>query len=256
MTSEDITPTEMQLPIPTTPNPFEEEGKKAERHIVGQLMKFTKFGTFAAGQDNIELPMGTRFLINTDQLRKGWIRWEGGRPVDQSIMGLVLDGYVPPKRDVLGYGYKPGDKEIDADTSEWEQIGGKPRDPWQQTYYVIMREIGANGKLIEGDEGLYTFSAQSKGGSDAVVVFCQAFGKWFRLKPDDFPIVRLGWDQYEHSEFGWIKTPQFVRGFITAEDARAKRKQQLFEPNLPDSWLPKPLFGSFGEGTTAEEIPF
>jgi hypothetical protein len=252
--------TSQKLPAAQHPNPFEEEGRRApQRNIVGQLLKFTKFGTFAAGQDNVELPMGTRFIVNTDQLLKGWIKWENNKPVEQ-LMGLIVEGFVTPKRDTLGCGYKPGDTEAEADTSEWilDEQSGRMRDPWMFTYYMVMRELDKDDKPLDNDDGLYTYTTGSKGGVDAVAAFCNAFGKWFRLKPDDFPVIRLGWDHYEHSNprFGWIKTPQFITGFITSEDVKMKRRHRLWQPNEPTGWMPKSMFGTIGEGKLQEDIPF
>jgi hypothetical protein len=243
------------LPAVPQPNPFEDVGREGQRNIVGQLLKFSK-GAYVAGQDNIELPMGTRFLCNTDHMLRGWIRWENNKPAEQ-IMGLISEGFVPPKRDSLGFGYKPGDNEDTCDKSEWEvdEQSGQSRDPWQVAYYVLLHELDGEGKPLAAD-GIYTFTTQSKGGIDAVRGFCAAIGKWYRLKPDEYPIITAGYDQYEHPNprFGWIKTPQFIRGYTSAQQMRTGKPLVLF--NGQTDWLPKSAFGDIGAAGSQEDIPF
>ena len=244
-----------QNKVQVQPNPFEEIGRGAQRPIAGQLMKFSK-GEYVAGQENLPLPMGMRFVVNMDQMLTGWIRWDDNKPAEQ-VMGLVVEGFVPPKRDTLGYGYKPGDKEEDADTTDWEvdEKSGNPRDPWQPTFYLVMRGLDKDDKPLEDE--LYTFTTASKGGSDAVKAFCAVYGKWLRFHPDDHPIITIGYDQYEHSnpQYGWIKTPQFITGYTSPEQVRQKKKVKLFDPNK--DWMPKKQFGDIPlNEQQQDEIPF
>lgn len=177
-------------------NPFEIYGSQvSQRAIVGRLLKFSK-GDWLAGEDEEELPPGTKLVANMDQLMVGWIKWVDNRP-DQQIMGLIIEGYQPPKRASLG----------DLDQNSWE-VGndGRPRDPWQFTNYVLMKEPGADGS---DDENLFTFTTSSKGGLNCIGDLCKAFGKQMRMRPDEYPVVEIGTDSYNHpnKEFGRIKTP-------------------------------------------------
>jgi hypothetical protein len=256
----DITTSENRMPVTQQPNPFEEVGRQAPRNIVGQLLKFNK-GSFVYGQDNIDLPFGTRFIANMDQLLHGWIRWESNKPAEQ-VMGLIAEGFVPPKRDALGFGYKPGDKEEDADQSQWlvDASSGQTRDPWQFAFYMLLRELDKDNVPIQDDNGLYTFATQSKGGIDAVRGFCSVYGKWLRFHPDDYPILTIGYDQYEHPnpQYGWIKTPQFLTGYTSPEQMRIKKKVKLFDAQDKNSWAPKTAFGTVDAAgnTTSDDIPF
>ena len=94
----------------------------------------------------------------------------------------------------------------DEDEDLWERDSqGKPRDPWQFTNYLIMKDEGA-----PGEEGhLYTLALNSRGGLNAIGDLCKKYGKEMRSKPDEWPVVTLGVDSYNHpnKEYGRIKVP-------------------------------------------------
>jgi hypothetical protein len=58
-------------------------------------------------------------------------------------MGLLLQGFVPPARDTLGY----------TDKTRWELNNNEPRDPWQQGVYLPV--ITINGDAV------YTFATRA-----------------------------------------------------------------------------------------------
>lgn len=247
-----------RMPAEMTENPFQEAGRESQRTIVGDILKFSK-GDWLAGKENMELPMGTRLIANMDQLLRGWVRWEDNKPVEQ-IMGLLCEGYKPPARNTLGYGYTPETKkDADVDKSEWEvdEQSGQPRDPWQFTQYLVCRELDKDDKPLEG-EGLYTFCASSKGAHDAIAELCRMYGDKLRVRPDDYPIITLGYHRYDHPnpKYGIIKTPEFIAGFVTPEHARRGKKVKLF--NVEKDWIPKSMFGDIEEGAPmdGEEVPF
>jgi hypothetical protein len=176
-----------------TQNPFTAYGEAAtHRNIIGELLKFSK-GDWMYGQDNTDVPVGTQFVANMDELLIGWIRWQDNKPTDH-VMGKVSLGYQPPRRNELG----------DTDDHEWEvDDNGKPRDPWQLSNYLLVKGM-ADGEL-------YTFTTGSKGGRDAVGDLCKAFGGVMAQHPDEYPVVAIGVRSYEHPNrsYGRIKTPEF-----------------------------------------------
>ena len=108
-------------------------------------------------------------------------------------MGLVAEGYVPPKRSELG----------DTDESQWETDDrGEPRDPWQLSNYLV---------LINPDDvkDQYTFTTTSKGGIGAIGELCKVFGRHMREAPDEDPVIALGVGSYQHrdKQYGRIKFP-------------------------------------------------
>jgi hypothetical protein len=202
-------------------NAFEAYADAAtQNRIVGDLLKFSK-GEYLSGQDGKEVEEGTELVANMDEFMIGWVRWEGGKPTDMR-MGRIDEGFVPPARRELG----------DTDENEWEidETSKEPRDPWQMTNYLIMKDPSG--------EQLFTFATSSKGGIGAVAKMAGAYGKAMRQRPDEFPIVALNVDSYRHPNkaYGKIFTPKLdIVGWVkksvfdgvleaAAEEAEAERK--------------------------------
>ena len=114
-------------------NPFTDHADATlTANIVGKLLKFTK-GDWSYGKDNEEVKPGTKFIANMDELLTGWIRWEDNFPVEH-VMGLLMEGYVPPARDTLSH----------RDKEKWElDSNGKPHDPWQESAYLPVISVNA-----------------------------------------------------------------------------------------------------------------
>jgi hypothetical protein len=179
-----------------TQNFFEKYGEAAtQRNIVGDLLLFTKFGEWVHGRDRAKLAMGTTLAAYMNTLAAGWVRWDDGQITD-SQMGLVCDGFIPPKRDALG----------DLDETKWERFdNGEPKDPWQLSNNLVLADLET--------EALYTYSTSSKGGLSAIGELCKEHGKHVRQKPDDVPIIELDVDSYQHTNraYGEIRVPKLKR---------------------------------------------
>ena len=95
--------------VPGAPgkNPFEAYADDVDNKMtVGSLLKFVK-GDWLVGRDKEEL--AERELVAVvSGLMHGWLRWENNRPTGHA-MGLLVEGFIPPKRDVLG----------DLDRAQW-----------------------------------------------------------------------------------------------------------------------------------------
>ena len=194
-TARALATTKSAPPAQEETNYFTEYAKVAgaQSTIVGQLLKFSK-GDYVAGQDNEEISIGTKLIANMDNLLVGWQRWQDNRPAE-SLMGTLLEGFQPSKRDELGF----------TDSSEWEiDDNGKPRDPWVFTHLMLMKKPGKQGQL-------YTFTTNSAGGKNAIAKLCGEYGKEMREHTDEYPIVELGVGNYMHSNasYGRIKFPVF-----------------------------------------------
>lgn len=214
-------------------NFFSAYGKLATQSmIVGKLLRFTK-GDYVAGQDMEEVAIGTRLVVNMDSILIGWQRWEDQRPAEQA-MGLLVEGFQPPRRDALGF----------TDQSQWEvDDRGQPRDPWQESNVVLMKDP-------ESDE-LYTFTAASKGSIGAVQKLCAAYSKEMRERSGEYPVIELGVDSYMHSNkaFGRIKFP--VLGIVdwtdksefeVAPEASEPKRQKPKDTSTPaPKKQPKPV---------------
>ncbi len=163
-------------------------------NFVGQLLRFTKTGEYQYGQDRKELEEGTQLIAGMFTLRDGWVKWQDGKPVKQ-LLELVEDGIDKPDRSELG----------DLDESQWEKMGegraAVPRDPWQETSTLVMADPDT------GD--LFTFSANSKGGRDALMALAGEYDEHLRQKPDEIPVIELGSSSYKHRVYGQIFKPEF-----------------------------------------------
>jgi hypothetical protein len=164
--------------------------------LVGDLLRFSKYGEFKAGRDKYDVPVGTVLVAHMPTLTIGYIKWIENRPVDHK-MGLVADGFVPPKRETLG----------DLDKDQWERWergdddDDRPRDPWQPTNYLVMSDPET--------KALYTFSTTSKTGFSSLGELVKAYGQRMRQFPDEYPAVELQRRHYNDPRYGEVRFPGF-----------------------------------------------
>lgn len=158
--------------------------------IVGKLLRFSK-GEYLAGQDDEEIEIGTRMVLNLDSVLVGWTRWEDNKPVEQD-MGLVMEAFQPKPRTHLGF----------TDQSDWEtDDDGKARDPWAFGNQMLLKTTGKGAEL-------FTYTTGSKGG-------LQAIGKLLEQatendsSEDSYPIVELGADFYMHPKYKKVYVPEW-----------------------------------------------
>jgi hypothetical protein len=184
------------------PNRYEAYGNSMTRMTFpGDLLTFSKFGDFNAGRDKDEVPLGTRVVVHVPTMLIGYVRWEDNKPIDYQ-MGLLHEGFVPPKRDELGY----------LDKSQWETYeDGGAKDPWQFSNQVVMTSV-------EDDDIVYTFTTSSKTGRSALGMVVKAYGHHIRQAPDEYPAVELQRDSYHDRRFGEVRIPVFeIFGWVPAE---------------------------------------
>lgn len=154
----------------------------------GDFLKFAKV-EWQRGQNNDEVPLGTRFAANMAELSIGWIRWAEGKPADRKF-GLLAHGHKVEARDALGY----------TDHADWEiDKDGKPIDPWSFTNELPVADPETGEQL--------TMSMSSKGGIGAIGNLCKAYGKEYRQRDGQVPIIELGRDSYIHKEYGKLYVP-------------------------------------------------
>jgi hypothetical protein len=188
------------VPATSSQNFFEKYGQAAAgRSWVGDLGRFSKFGNYVLGAENIEIPLGTKAAAYMQTFCVGFVHWENLRRIEQ-VMGPIAEGYVPPPRSELGL----------TDQSAWEQYDdGRPKDPWQFTNTIVFKEM-------EGDR-FFTFTTSSKGGLNALGQLSTAYGHHMRAHPDEYPIVALERGSYQHPNrsYGEIRFPIFrIDGYV------------------------------------------
>jgi len=150
---------------------------------LGERLKFHK-GQWFCGDD--EIPLGTQYLAEMDQLARGWVRWHEGKPVEYRL-DFVRDGKKIANREDLGF----------TDESEWEQDEkGKPKDPWQKQSFLPLLHLETVENFV------WVFS--SLGSERAAQKLSLAY--WKRGL-SHLPIVSLQAGSYRHDTFGRIDTP-------------------------------------------------
>jgi hypothetical protein len=150
----------------------------------GKLIKFAK-GEWTHKDDQVAV--GTEFVVHMAQAMRGWVRFEGGRPVDYKL-GLIREGAKFADRTSLGFMDKTG----------WERDKrGDPVDPWCQQHYIPMLHL-------ESGE-LYTWVFSSYGGKQAFRDLARVYSPY--RKTSSLPVVSLQTASYRHETFGKIDVP-------------------------------------------------
>lgn len=235
---------------PTTPqrNFFEAYGDAASgSSIIGDLLKFTKFGEWKAGIEETDIEMGTELLMYMPGLQIGWRKWLDNKIVENR-MGLVLDGFSPATRDQLG----------DDDESEWDAFDdGRPKDPWVFVNVVVM--------LDPNTGQLFTYPTQSKGGISAIGEVSKVYGARLHAHPNEIPVVELGGRSYDHKNksYGEIRAPVLkVIGWCEPPDELKNASSQRIEVEASDQQykLPAPkkkngMKTIEGKATPIKQVP-
>jgi len=178
---------------PTQSSPFLElAAETLTTNVVGERLKFDK-SRWVKGQSETPMPENARLLICMPELQIGWVKFVDGKPEGHRL-GYVRAGFKMPDRNELG----------DDDESTWETgSNGQPKDPWTQTYIVLMRDMDT-GELL-------TFLTNSNGGREAMLKLCQAYALGGYEEAGLCPVVALSSTSYQHPNptFGKIWKPKF-----------------------------------------------
>jgi hypothetical protein len=161
-------------------------------NIVGDLLTFAK-GEWQRGKEKDEVAEGTRIIVHMHSVLDGWVRWQGGKPVEQ-IMGAKAEGFRLPDRETLGY----------DDEKQWPRNeDGSPRDPWVRSNQFLCKE--------EDTGDIMTFSSSSQGGVNAVKKLCGEYSEGAVEHEDMWPVAELTTDFYWHKDKtrGKIYVPKF-----------------------------------------------
>jgi len=153
------------------------------------FLRFAK-GEYVLGEAAEEVPIGTQFVANMDELKIGWIRWENERPAEERMHRLIERPRVP-HREELGYNER----------SQWEAGANGPKDPWQLTNVLPM---------VRAEDGTECkFTTSSRGGINAVAKLSGAYSRVRSQHPHEWPIISLEVGSYQHPDYGKIKFPVF-----------------------------------------------
>jgi hypothetical protein len=186
-TNNTLTKPQTQLPTLT---PADDPYLKTAARVASEsaFLKYVK-GTFVFGIDGDELPLGTELVPHMEEIKIGWLKWQGGEVVEAN-MALWAAGHA--YREDLG----------DLDQDLWDvDDDGKAIDPWSETATVPFK----NSRT--GEE--FTFSTSSGGGRQAVAKLVYAWRHGVTQGKTGLPVVAIGSDTYKHKKFGPVHFPVF-----------------------------------------------
>jgi hypothetical protein len=174
--------------VPAGGDPYSSYGAKVG--LQGNFLTF-KNGEFTYGQDAKTLPMGTRVAVNMPGVRIGWRRWYGGQLTDD-LTELLADRPHIQTRNTLG----------DDDPSLWEKDqDGKARDPWSLSNVI---------EFIDSEGERYIYASGAKGAINAIGKLCSEYGKLYRQRPGQAPVIALACDSYMHPVYKKTFVPVFT----------------------------------------------
>jgi hypothetical protein len=181
----------LPTPIPTTTpaqlTALERYGRSAG-DLYGDLLKFSgKVGTWTAGAQGIEIPVGTQLIAIIPEMLAGYVKWSEGELVEQALEP-VTNSYDPRAlRTSLG----------DTDESKWPRgDDGRAEDPWREAAYLPMKNPKTGAE--------FTYSTSSLGGVRAIKKLAGTYAWQLRAAPETtanhLPVVELGARSYKHTD--------------------------------------------------------
>jgi hypothetical protein len=183
---------------PSWMDPFAAYGASVGQQ--GDFLTFNK-GEYQAGQDKVEIKLGTRLVANMPGFRRGWRRWQDKKVVED-LTSLLTEMQPQQRRAELG----------DTDESLWDRSPeGKPVDPWVLTDIIEFADP-RTGKIYIFGTGAVTYKR-------ALGKLCTAYSQHNRMQPGMLPIIELQRDSYNHSIFGKTYIPDFKVVGWTDENA-------------------------------------
>lgn len=174
-------------------NPFVQAGEE----LGGSGGKFLKFnantGEFVFGQDQDELPHGSKLSALMDTASRGFICWVGEEVIDE-VMVRVIDGHPPRESELEEHGPYDGD------------------DGWSEQVKIDFKDP---------DGEVFVFKSSSKAAARAFGTLLKEYGRQYKNHPDEYPIVELGASSYmpKEKKHGKKYAPIFkIVGWVSTEE--------------------------------------
>jgi hypothetical protein len=188
MTNATSAPVPLAQTTPSTQLTALERYGRSGGDLYGDLLKFSgKTGTWTAGAQGIEIPIGTRLAAIVPEMLAGYVKWLNGELVEQALIP-VTEAYDPKAlRGSLG----------DTDHNQWPRAeDGQPEDPWKEAAYLPLKNLKTGAQ--------YTYSTSSLGGCRAVKKLVATYAWQIRAAPETtanhLPVVELGARSYKHTD--------------------------------------------------------
>jgi len=215
-------------PIPQTPPPAQlaayDKYSRSAGGFYGDLLKFSgKTGEWTAGQQSVEIPLGTQLVAIIPEMLVGYVQWKDGELVEQALVPLTPEYDAKALRETLG----------DTDREEWPRNDdGELEDPWKEAALLPMKNLATGAE--------YTFSTSSVGGCRAVKQLVGAYSKQIQAAPETtaghLPVIELGASSYKHQkkERGTIYNPVLLGvDWVPASEIANKPRQHPLPLNEP-----------------------
>jgi len=160
---------------------LEQFGNEGQNSSI-QYLKFDfKAGEFVYGQEETLVEEDELFAANIATLSKGYICWEGGKPVGEVMLPIAS-----------GQSVSKADLEDHPDS-----------DGWQEQSSIEFQSLETGETLL--------FKSSSGGGKSALSALSKEFiNRLKRGEHDTVPVVSMQVGGYKHNKFGKINTPKFV----------------------------------------------
>ncbi len=190
--------------LATGGNPWAEAARGVE---TGTYLKFNgNDGRWSFGQDDEDLPEGSRVIVDMETLAFGWICWVDGS-VEEERLVPVLDGRPPLEHELTDYGpYEEDDgwREAASLSMILERYGDDDQDDAVGTQLLWKTSTGGQVRQIRKLSG--------------------AYGRVFSQHPGEFPVVELGAEDYapKNKKYGkkkWSPVMKIVGWMSAAEVA-------------------------------------
>lgn len=186
----------------TSANPWAEAGKGVAD---GAYLKFNgNDGRWSYGQDDEDLPEGSRVVGDMETLAFGWMCWVESA-VEEEILVPVVDGKAPMEHELADHG--PYD-----DDDGWREAA---------SLSLILESYGDDDQ----DEAVGTpllWKTSTGGQVRQLRKLSAAYGRVFAQHPGEFPIIELSADSYvpKVKKHGKIKYSPVLKivGWMTATE--------------------------------------
>jgi hypothetical protein len=190
MTDTNIVPVKPTPPAttPTRLDALEKYARSGGGSLYGDLLKFSgKTGTWTAGAQGVEIPIGTHLTAIVPEMLVGFAQWRDGELVEQAMQPLT-EAYDPKAlRASLG----------DTERERWAKNDeGQPEDPWREAALLPLKNLKTGAE--------YTYSTSSLGGCRCVKQLVATYAWQIRAAPETtanhLPVVELGARDYKHAD--------------------------------------------------------
>lgn len=185
-------------------NPWAEAAASVE---TGAYLKFNgNTGEFTYGADDNPLGYGAQLVGDLFNVSFGWICWKDSEPVEELLV-KIMDGKPPLEHNL------PDHSPYDSNDDGWREATALPMVLLTNVIDNVDDDSEAGTRLL--------FKGSSASSCRGVRKLSGAFGKLFREKPGQFPVIEIDAESFQAKEkkFGKKYAPIFkIVGWIGEDE--------------------------------------